>query len=213
MHIAVTSPRVAVPDVRVKSTTFREVFLRLIAIISYPFFVFVIWTVALGESASILSPYLPSISGLFLRPSSPTLPLAFVTGSLLVTSGGILRWFCYRSLGRFFTINILVHKDHRLVTKGPYSFVRHPSYTGTFMLTIGVFLMQGHPDSWMRTSGILNFTPFKIVVIYCGCIMLAVAPSLSGRATHEDKMLKNHFGEEWDRWASVVRYRFLPGIY
>ncbi|KAF9242056.1 hypothetical protein BU15DRAFT_72987 [Melanogaster broomeanus] len=213
MHVALTPPHVAAPGVRVKSTTFREVFLRRIATTSYPFFVLVNWSVALGESAAIVSTYLHSITGLSLRPPSATLPLAFVMGSLLVISAGLLRRYCYRALGRFFTFDLSVHKDHRLVTGGPYSVVRHPSYTGTLLLTAGVFLMQGHPDSWMRTSGILDFTPFRVVVIGCGCIMLAAAPTLFGRAAHEDKMMRNLFGEEWDRWANVVRYRMLPGIY
>ncbi|KAF9242054.1 hypothetical protein BU15DRAFT_72985 [Melanogaster broomeanus] len=213
MHVAVTPPNVAEPDEQLKSTTFREVVLPRTAIMSHIFFLFTIWSVALGESTAIISTYLPPISGLSLRPPSATLSLAFVVGSLLVISGGFLRWFCYRALGSYFTFELSIRKDHRLVTTGPYSFVRHPSYSGTLLLTTGVFLMQGHPDSWLRTSGILNFTPYMIVVTGCGCIMLAVVPCLFGRAVQEDNLLRDQFGEEWDQWASVVRYRMLPGIY
>ncbi|KAF9242055.1 hypothetical protein BU15DRAFT_72986 [Melanogaster broomeanus] len=209
-HVAVTAPHVVAPD---KQFKYHEVFLTWIAVMSYLLFVSLMWSVALGESAAILSPYLPSISGISLPPPSATLPPAFILGSLLVISGGLLRWLCYRTLRRFFTLELSIQKDHKLVTKGPYSIVRHPSYTGMLLFAIGLFLMHGHPDSWLRTSGVLDIALLKIVVIGSGCTILAISTFLLPRAAHEDRMMRNQFGEEWDRWARVVRYRILPGIY
>ncbi|KIJ37991.1 hypothetical protein M422DRAFT_231403 [Sphaerobolus stellatus SS14] len=213
MHIAVTPPRTATPDEQVKSSTFREAFLTRFVIMSHLLTVSLIWFIVLGESATILSPYRPSISGVSLRTPPTTLPLAFVMGSLLITSAGLLRWLCYRTLGRFFTFELSIQKDHRLVTEGPYSFVRHPSYTGTLLLALGLFLMHGSSDSWLRTSGILDFTPMRILFMGWGGTLLAITASVFARAAHEDRLMRDQFGEEWDRWASVVRYRIVPGIY
>jgi protein-S-isoprenylcysteine O-methyltransferase Ste14 len=33
------------------------------------------------------------------------------------------------------------------------------------------------------------------------------------RAEVEDQVLKEEFGKEWEEWARVVKYRFLPGLY
>lgn len=33
------------------------------------------------------------------------------------------------------------------------------------------------------------------------------------RAEVEDQVLKEEFGKEWEEWARVVRYRFIPGLY
>ena len=32
------------------------------------------------------------------------------------------------------------------------------------------------------------------------------------RATAEDEQMKNKFGEEWERYATKVKYWFVPGI-
>lgn len=53
---------------------------------------------------------------------------AFLIGTLLVISRGLLRWSCYRYLGKMFTYEVPVQEKHYLVTSGPYSVVRHPSY-------------------------------------------------------------------------------------
>ena len=46
----------------------------------------------------------------------------------------------YRQLGRFFVFEASIQKDHELIVSGPYSVVRHPSYTGFFMVAGGWFL-------------------------------------------------------------------------
>ncbi|KAF8841343.1 hypothetical protein BDN67DRAFT_901570 [Paxillus ammoniavirescens] len=211
-HVAVTAPRTATPDECVRSSTFREAFLARGVIASH-LLTTLIWFVALGELAAILSPYLSPILGAPLRAPPPTLPISYIMGSLLIISAGILRKICYRTLGRFFTFELSIQREHRLVTKGPYSFVRHPSYTGTLLLTTGLFLMHGNPDSWLRTSGVLEFIPLRILLLGWGGVSFVLTVGLFARATQEDRLMRDQFGEEWDRWASVVRYRIVPGIY
>ncbi|KAK0528483.1 hypothetical protein OC834_000475 [Tilletia horrida] len=56
--------------------------------------------------------------------------------------GGALRFWCYRTLRHFFTFTLAVLDDHRIVSTGPYAIVRHPSYTGLFMVTSGLTLLM-----------------------------------------------------------------------
>ena len=48
---------------------------------------------------------------------------------LLVFIGALaLRWYA-SSIGRYFTVNVAIARDHRVIDSGPYRYVRHPSYT------------------------------------------------------------------------------------
>ena len=33
------------------------------------------------------------------------------------------------------------------------------------------------------------------------------------RAEAEDRVLREEFGKEWEEWARVVKYKFIPGLY
>jgi len=43
--------------------------------------------------------------------------------------------------------------------------------------------------------------------------MLGLCWWFAWRAKVEDRVLKEKFGKEWEEWASVVKYRFIPGLY
>ena len=53
-----------------------------------------------------------------------------VAGVVLFAAGLIFRWWAIVTLGRFFTVDVTIEKDHELVERGPFRLVRHPSYTG-----------------------------------------------------------------------------------
>src|SRR5437773_11448726 len=54
-------------------------------------------------------------------------------GLVLFVAGLILRWWAIITLGRFFTVDVAIEKDHELVERGPFRWVRHPSYTGVMV--------------------------------------------------------------------------------
>jgi protein-S-isoprenylcysteine O-methyltransferase Ste14 len=62
----------------------------------------------------------------------------FLLGTFLTGLGGYIRYSCYRELGRLFTFEMSIRKDHKLVTSGPYSIVRHPGYTGAVLTVVGI---------------------------------------------------------------------------
>jgi protein-S-isoprenylcysteine O-methyltransferase Ste14 len=54
-----------------------------------------------------------------------------------------LRAWSIAALGRFFQYHIEVQAEHRVVTDGPYRYVRHPSYTGMALVLAGIALGTG----------------------------------------------------------------------
>ena len=63
-----------------------------------------------------------------------------VVGVILFVAGLILRWWAIITLGRFFTVDVVIEKDHELVERGPFRLVRHPSYTGVLLAFVGFAL-------------------------------------------------------------------------
>ena len=63
----------------------------------------------------------------------------FVLGCLLSSFGAVIRILSYRALGHMFTFEMTIRRDHKLVTTGPYAWVRHPGYTGILCFVVGVF--------------------------------------------------------------------------
>jgi protein-S-isoprenylcysteine O-methyltransferase Ste14 len=61
-------------------------------------------------------------------------------GVALFVAGLVLRWWAIITLGRFFTVDVTIEKDHELVERGPFRVVRHPSYTGVLLAFVGFAL-------------------------------------------------------------------------
>ena len=76
-----------------------------------------------------------------------------VVPSLVLCLAGIgLRTWSKIVLGRFYTFTIDWTDDHRLLTTGPYRFVRHPLYLGTFLAIAGFpLLTQSWATLWFLT--------------------------------------------------------------
>jgi protein-S-isoprenylcysteine O-methyltransferase Ste14 len=70
---------------------------------------------------------------------------AFVyAGVFLFVVGLLLRWWAIITLGRFFTVDVTIEKDHELVERGPFRVMRHPSYTGVLLAFVGFALTLGN---------------------------------------------------------------------
>jgi len=72
------------------------------------------------------------------------LVLARWTGCALLAAGLALRVWSIRVLARFFTVDVKVHADHELIQRGPYRWVRHPSYTGALLAFVGLGVGLGN---------------------------------------------------------------------
>lgn len=114
-------------------------------------------------------------------------------------------------MGRHFTFRLSLRDGHKLITSGPYSIVRHPSYTAGLMTVVGCLCTLVGDGSWLREVGYATpFGKFCVVVLMVN-FGVCVKPFL--RADQEDAFLREEFGKQWDEWADAVPYRYVPGIY
>ena len=67
-------------------------------------------------------------------------------GIALIVAGLAFRLWAIVTLRRFFTVDVAVHQDHKVVTTGPYAIVRHPGYAGGLLSFIGFALAL---SSWV----------------------------------------------------------------
>ncbi|KAF9074225.1 hypothetical protein BDP27DRAFT_1288204 [Rhodocollybia butyracea] len=136
----------------------------------------------------------------------------YMMGNALNLSGTMLRIQCYRTLGHLFTFELRIQKDHQLVTRGPYAYVRHPSYTGLILTILGTFFSHAS-GSWIVRCGPLRSLFVQTLAIFWLLVAFAVVLSLLLRLNREDAVLKNTFGDSWTRWSHNVPYQLIPGIY
>jgi len=84
-------------------------------------------------------------------PRGAQLPV-FVIGVALMILGSTLRRWCFRTLGEYFTGDVKARADQPVIRAGPYSFVRHPSYTAGIMMFTGIGLALGSWFSFLLIS-------------------------------------------------------------
>lgn len=99
-------------------------------------------------------------------------------GLFVMIAGFILRQRSIQILGKFFTPVISIQEGHKLIIKGPYKYVRHPSYSGLLVELLGASL------------AISNWISFILVF----CLML---PPLIYRMKAEEKELIKQFGQDY----------------
>jgi protein-S-isoprenylcysteine O-methyltransferase Ste14 len=156
-----------------------------------------------------------------LIPSQPisgpirTTPL-FIIGVFAVLLGTYIRLDCYRALGPHFTFHLTVLPDHKLTTNRFYAHVRHPSYTGSMLLVVGLTLSHLAPGcgSWLAERlRALSGSSGTYVAVGLAALWWAWTLAVGvSRAQAEDKEMKKLFAEEWDVWAARVPWWFFPGL-
>ncbi|PPR01157.1 hypothetical protein CVT24_006124 [Panaeolus cyanescens] len=147
-------------------------------------------------------------------PSKMRLSTTQTIGGILITIGGLLRVWAMHTLGKLFSFQVGIQDEHKLVTKGPYRIVRHPSYMGMQLTHVGYLMWHLTRGSWVRESGVMTGAVGKTVVgLYVIFVVSAAYIITIGRMRQEDRMMQQQFGKAWEQWAARVRYRVMPGIY
>jgi len=141
-----------------------------------------------------------------------SIPSTYVlVGAVLVIMGGSIRQQCYKALGDMFTWELSVKSDHKLVTSGPYAYVRHPGYTGKYMAEIGYFTLLLSQGTFFRGC-LVHRHPYYALFDYSVQLLIHFSVSLwlAFRTRDEDEQMRKRFGAEWDKWAQRVNCRFIP---
>jgi len=142
------------------------------------------------------------------------LPIFALIGCSISIAGSILRVWSQRSLGRFFTWEVSVRPGHRLYTGGPYSFVRHPSYTALIMSCCGQALLLRARHTFLNECTKWSYPLLTWIGLgFMSIWEIILVGSVLNRTVTEDRVLKREFGKEWVDWSQRARYRVLPGIY
>jgi protein-S-isoprenylcysteine O-methyltransferase len=124
-------------------------------------------------------------------PANWQVPL-FVVGVLMVFLGSVLRRYCWRTLGEYFTGDVKARADQPVIRSGPYRFVRHPSYTGAMMMFVGIGLALG------------NWVSLVLITI-------ATIAAYGYRVAVEERALLGAIGEPYGAYMRE-RKRFVPYI-
>ena len=125
---------------------------------------------------------------------SDTVPLGLQIGGLLVATGALALTGWALAENAFFSEVVRIQRDrgHRVITTGPYRYVRHPGYLGNVLTFPSVALALG---SW------------GAVVLSLGLVALFVL-----RTALEDRTLQAEL-EGYAEYTTRVRYRLVPGIW
>lgn len=117
-------------------------------------------------------------------------PLVFVIfGACVILPGLILSLWAQAVMGRFWIPGIGTHKGHKLVTSGPFGYIRHPIYTGAGLMAIG--------------SAIFSMNIFMLGVN--GLLWLSMAI----RVPYEEKLMHQKFKKRWEHYVESTGL-FMP---
>ena len=113
---------------------------------------------------------------------------------LLVCFLGItLRAWAVIVLGKFFSWHVSVQPEQEVIRTGPYKFIRHPAYTGAWLLYVSCLFFI---HAWF--AGVL-----------CGVFLLA---AFTRRITYEEKLMLQTFGDGYESYSSSVK-RLIPMVW
>jgi protein-S-isoprenylcysteine O-methyltransferase Ste14 len=118
------------------------------------------------------------------RPEPPSLPVSVVAILLAAASVGVIL-AAQRALGRQFAYQARLVEGHRLITGGPYRYVRNPIYTALFGLALATGLVLSR---WL-------VIPIFAVVYIVGTFI---------RIRSEERLLRAAFGPEFEDYARRV---------
>ena len=113
-------------------------------------------------------------------------------GVVFFAAGGALRLWPVFVLGHRFSGLVAIQPKHTLVTSGVYGVIRHPSYLGLLVNSLGWGL------AFRSGVGVL--------------LTALMIPPLLARIHAEERLLRTQFGAEYDAYCARTS-RLIPGLY
>jgi protein-S-isoprenylcysteine O-methyltransferase Ste14 len=116
---------------------------------------------------------------------------AVVLGDLVMLLGWLGIYFVFRE-NSFAAATIQSSADQRVISTGPYAWVRHPMYAAALVMLLGISPALG---SWWGIP-----------------IVIAILPALIWRLTDEEQFLVRNL-PGYPEYRGRVRYRLLPFVW
>ena len=107
----------------------------------------------------------------------PNTVISLIIGSIITVFGLCITIWARATLGSNWSGAVTFKKNHELITRGPYKFVRHPIYTGLMTMLIGTFIVYG-----------FAYVLLAIIIFFLGLI---------GKLMQEEKLMIKHFGKKY----------------
>lgn len=115
-------------------------------------------------------------------------------GLLFLIGGSIMRLWAIKQAGTSFVPHVKVDSKLKLVSNGPYAYMRHPSYLGTVCSYLGIAMI------------------FNSVIGSLALVVLVI-PALLLRIAKEEQLLSNRFGDGWRKYQSQTPWRLIPRVW
>jgi protein-S-isoprenylcysteine O-methyltransferase Ste14 len=113
-------------------------------------------------------------------------------GVVLSALGFALVFWSGVVLGRQYSADVTIQKEHHLISSGVYRLIRHPRYLGIIALSIGISYVF---RSWIGLIASLFF--FAILIF---------------RIRDEESMMHKEFGMQWEAYCKHS-WRLIPYIF
>jgi len=117
--------------------------------------------------------------------------LRFLGVLIYLLALGWIYW-SFTTLGKQHSAEVTIQEDHRIITEGPYRWVRHPMYLGLIVFPAGAGLAFG---SWVGIA-----------------LPLLLAGLFVWRIGDEEMLMQREFGERWEAYCQRT-WRLLPFVY
>lgn len=117
----------------------------------------------------------------------------FDAGIVVWLGGTLFRFYSMRILGRFFTYDVAVSSGQYVVERGPYRWIRHPSYLGSLVANVGLGMTLTH---WLA--------------IFLPALCLGVAYAY--RIAIEERALQEGLGTAYSEYMQRT-WRLVPFVF
>jgi len=101
-----------------------------------------------------------------------------IVGLVLFVVFSWIQIWSYKLLGSSYSQDIIIQKNHKIITAGIYKFIRHPQYLSQILSDLGAAI------------ALMSYIALPFIIVL-------EIPLFIMRAMLEDKLLKKHFGEEY----------------
>jgi len=131
---------------------------------------------------------------IFIHITNFMLPMYFFWFGITLTTVGIfIRIYSVWTLRMYFTLNVQVATEQKIIKEGPYKYIRHPAYTGSILTLLGISI------SFRSLFGTIS-SIIIIVLVY------------GFRIKVEEKVLEKSFGSSYKDYEKQT-WRLIPHIW